>query len=100
MVLVEARVFGGDDGVLEVGRDLAEWHELVAFAIGLAMNPGLHAALHVHRSCGRVDPSSSHKGQRGKRPENDYRDDNPSNEGAEDTLATRTLICHIWSISG
>jgi len=35
--------------VLEVGRDLAERNELVAFVIRSVVNPGLQAALYVHR---------------------------------------------------
>src|SRR5580704_4766341 len=39
VMLVEARVFGGDHGVLEIGRDSAEWNEIVAFVVRLAMDP-------------------------------------------------------------
>src|SRR5215469_2196905 len=56
MVLVEVRVLCGDDSVLEVGRDLGERNELVAFAIRREVTPGLQAALDVHRGCGWVDP--------------------------------------------
>jgi hypothetical protein len=48
--------------VLEVRGDLVEGNELVAFVIGLALNPGLHAALDVHGGGRRVDPSSSYEG--------------------------------------
>ena len=41
VVLVEAGVLGGDHRVLQVGRDLSEWNELVAFAIGRAVNQRL-----------------------------------------------------------
>jgi len=99
MVMVEARVLRGDDSVLEVGRDLAERNELVAFAIRLVMNPGLHAALDVYCGCGWVDPSSSHKGQRGKRPKKQHSDDKPSDEGPEEALATRRLSACGWSCS-
>src|SRR4029077_9962590 len=40
MVLVEVRVLGGDYSVLEIGRDLAERNEFVAFAIRLLGNSG------------------------------------------------------------
>jgi hypothetical protein len=83
MVLVEARVLRGDDSVLEIGRDLAERNEFVAFVIRRVVNPGLQAALDVHRGCRRVDPPGGHKDQRGKRPEKHHSDDKPSK------LATR-----------
>lgn len=62
VVLVEARVLGGDDSVLEIGRDLAEWDEGVAGAVGLVVYPGLQAALDVDRGGGWVDPPRGHKG--------------------------------------
>ena len=68
MVLVEACVLRGDDGVLEIGRDLAERNKFVAFLIRRAVNPGLHAALDVHGGGRWVDPPGGHKEQRGKRP--------------------------------
>ena len=49
MVLVEARVLGGDYRVLEIELDLVERNEFVAFVIGSAVNPGLQPALEVHR---------------------------------------------------
>jgi len=39
MVLVEARVFRGDDSVLKIERDLAERDEFVSFVIRRAVNP-------------------------------------------------------------
>ena len=57
MVLVEVRVFSGYYSVLEIGRDLAERNEFVAFAIGRVVNPGLKTALDVNRGCGWVDPA-------------------------------------------
>jgi len=41
MVLVEASVLSGDDSMLEIGGDLAERKECVAFAIGRVVYPGL-----------------------------------------------------------
>ncbi len=61
MMLVEALVLGGDDGVLHVGRDLAQGNELVAQAIRLVMNPGLDAPLHVDRGGRRIDPLQRHE---------------------------------------
>jgi len=57
VVVVEVGVLGGDYGVLEIGRDLAERNEFVAFAIGRVVNPGLKTALDVNRGCGWVDPA-------------------------------------------
>jgi hypothetical protein len=48
-VLVEARVLRGDYSVLEIGGDLAEGNEFVAFVIRSVVNPGLQVALDVHR---------------------------------------------------
>src|SRR6516164_8666652 len=56
MVLVEARVFRGDDSMLEIGRDLAQRNEFVRRVV----NPSLQAALQVHRGGWWVDPPSSH----------------------------------------
>ncbi len=75
MVLVETRVFSGDDGVLKIGRDLAERNEFVAFLIRRTMNPSLHAALDVHCGCRWVDPSGGHKKQHGKRPKKQCTDE-------------------------
>jgi len=83
MMLVEARVFRGDDSVLEIERDLAQRNEFVSFLIGRAVNQGLQAALHVH-CCGRwVDPSGGNKDQRGEQPKKRCSEDKPSNEGSE-----------------
>src|ERR1019366_4574848 len=78
MVLVEARVLCGDYSVLEIGRNLVERNEFVAFAIRRVVNPGLQAALDVHRGRRWVDPPGGHKDQRGKRPKEHYADDKPS----------------------
>ena len=84
VVLVEVRVLCGDYGVLEIGRDLAERNEPVAFAIGRVVNPGLQAALDVYRGCRWVNPSGGHKDQRGKRPKQHQADDEPSNTRPEE----------------
>jgi len=60
MVLVEARVFRGDDSMLEIGRDLAQRNEFVSFLIRRVVNPSLQAALQVHRGGWWVDPPGSH----------------------------------------
>jgi hypothetical protein len=64
MVLVEVRVLCGDYSVLEIGRDLVQRNEFVAFAIRRVVNPGLQAPLDVHRGCRWVDPPGGHKDQR------------------------------------
>ena len=66
MVLIEARVFGGDDSVLEIRRDLVERNEPVALAIRRVVNPGLQPAFDVHRGCWWVDPPGGDKDEHGK----------------------------------
>jgi hypothetical protein len=60
------------------------------------MNPGLQAALHVHRGGRWVDPPGSHKEQHGKRPEKRHSDEKPSNEGSERAFPKRGLGVCIW----
>ena len=61
MMQVEARILGGDDSVLEIGRNLIEGNELVTLLVWLAARPGLHATLDLHRGRGRVDPFGGHQ---------------------------------------
>ena len=96
VVLVEARVLRGDYSVLEIGRDLAERNELVAFVIGRVVNPGLQSALDVYRGCRWVDPAGGDKNQRGKQPSKHCADGKPSNKGSEKTLAKRSLAGYVW----
>jgi hypothetical protein len=103
MVMVEVRVLCGDYSVLEVGRDLAQRNEFVAFAVRRAVNRGLQAALDVHGSCWRVDPPGGHKNQRGKRPKKRHADDKPSNKGSEQACPKRGFgVCvgHCSDIQG
>ena len=98
MMLIEARVLGGDNGVLKIGRDLAERNEFVARPIRLAVDKGLQAALDVDGGCRWVDPSHGHKRERGKRPKKRDSDREPSDQGSkrrsERTLAKRRLdVC-------
>jgi len=64
------------------------------------MNPGLHAALHVHCGCGWVDPAGGNKDECGERPQKHDADDKPSNNGAERAWSRRGLggwvrdFCH------
>src|SRR5579863_7277030 len=91
MVLVEARVLRGDYGVLEMGLDLAERNECVAFVIWSVVNPCLQMALDVH-SCSRwVDPADGQKNQRSKQPNEGHADGKPSNKGSEGTSVKRGL---------
>jgi hypothetical protein len=53
----------------------------------------------VYRGCGRVDPPSGHKEQRGKRPKKHCGDDKPSDEGPQTTFAARGLAACGWSCS-
>jgi len=69
VVLVEAGVFGGDDGVLEVGGDASEGNEVVDGGVGSGGEPGLDAALDVDRGGGRVDETESGEGEGGEQPE-------------------------------
>ena len=85
MVQVEAGVLRGDDSVLEIRRYLAERNEPVAFVIGRVVNPGLHAALDVHRGCRRVDPPGGKKGEHGKRPKKSETQAEQENEGSKKT---------------
>ena len=96
MMLVEARVFRGDDRMLEIGRDLAQRNEFVSFVIRRVVNPGLQAALHVHRGGRWVDPPGRYENQRSKRPKKRHSDEKPSNEGPEKTSSTRGVGVCCW----
>jgi hypothetical protein len=96
MVLVEACVLRCDYCVLEIGRDLAERNEFVVFMIRSVVNPGLQAALDVHRGRRWVDPPGGQKDQCGKRPNKHRADGKPSNKGSEKTLAKRCLGVCVW----
>jgi hypothetical protein len=91
MVLVEARVLRGNDGVLQIGRDLAERNECVAFVARRVVYPGLQAALDMYGGCRRVDPPGGHKGQRGKQPKKRPSDDQPSDRRLKKTPPRRGL---------
>jgi hypothetical protein len=52
------------------------------------VNPSLYVALHMHSGGRRVDPSSSHESQRGKRPKEHHPDDQPTKRGSEEVLPT------------
>jgi len=89
MVLVEARVLGGDHGVLQMGRDLAERKEFIAFVIRSAVSPGLQAALDVHGGGRRVDPAGGDEDEGGNRPEKREADDDPFENGSKRALTTQ-----------
>jgi hypothetical protein len=78
-MLVEVRVFGSDNSVLEIRRDLAQGYESVSLVIRLVSNPSLQAALHVHRGRRWVDPFGSYKDQYSKQPKKRQSNGNPSN---------------------
>ena len=96
MVLVEARVFRGDDSMLEIGRDLTQRNEFVSFVIGRVVNPGLQASLRVHGGGRWVDPAGSHKDQPRKRPKKCHSDEKPSNEGSKKAFPKRGLDVCVW----
>jgi hypothetical protein len=98
MVLVKALVLGGDDSVLEIGRNLAERDECIAFAIRSVVNPGLYAALDVHCGCRWVDPPGGQKKQCGKHPKKHYAEAKPSKE-TEITLPKQGLGARLWPLS-
>ena len=99
MMLVEARVFGGDDRMLEIGRDLTQRNEFVLLVIRRVVNPGLQAALQVHRGGRWVDPPGSHKDQCSKRPKKRHSEDEPPKKGSEKAFAKRGLGVCVWIFS-
>jgi hypothetical protein len=86
-VLVEARVFSGDHGVLEVGRDLAEGNEFVVLVVGRAVDEGLEAALDVDSGRRRVDPLGSDEGERGGEPGSDEGEGKAEKDGSDKMFA-------------
>ena len=99
MMLVKARVFRGDDRVLEIGRDLDQRDEFVPFVIRRVVNPRLQAAFQVHRGGRWVDPPGSHEEQRSKRPKKRHSDEKASNEGSERDFPMRSLGGCVWIFS-
>jgi hypothetical protein len=99
MMLVEARVFRGDDSMLEIGRDLAQSNEFVSFVIWRVVNPRLHAALYANCGGRWVDPPGGHKDQYSNRPKKRHPEDNPSKEGSEKASPKRGLIVCVWIFS-
>jgi len=99
MMLVEAGVFRGDNRMLEIARDLLKPDELVSFVIGLALDPGLEAALHVHGGCRRVDPSRGHQDHRSSRPKRQCGEQKPSNKPSDEAFRRRGLGARVWGFS-
>jgi hypothetical protein len=94
VMLIEARVFRRDYGVLEIGRDLPQRNEFVSLTIRPVMNPGLQAPLHVHGGGRRLDPPRSHKEQRSKRPKKRQSDEKTSYEESQREFPKRGLrVC-------
>jgi hypothetical protein len=56
VVLAEARVFSGDNGVLKLPGDTGDGDRLVALGVALAGEPGLDAALDLDGSGEGRDP--------------------------------------------
>jgi hypothetical protein len=61
MVLVEARVFRGDDSVLKIGLYLTERNKFIAFAVLRALSPGLQATLDLQCGGRGIDPAGRQK---------------------------------------
>src|ERR1700687_3350699 len=99
MMLVEAGVFRCDDSMLKIGRDLPQRNEFESFVIRRVMNPGLQAALYVHRGGRWVDPAGSHKDQHRKRPKKRHSDEKASYEESERAFPKRGLGVRIWIFS-
>src|SRR5689334_6224498 len=99
MVLIEAPVLRDNDGMLQIGRDLAERNKLVAFPILRVVKPGLETALDVHCGCRWVDPPRGEKDHRGKRPRKHHTDDKPAYKGSKKPLPKRRLGVSIWPFS-
>jgi hypothetical protein len=73
---------------------LTERNEFVAFAIRRVVNPGLQAALDVHRGGRWVDPPGGYEHQRGKQPKKNHADDEPSNKGSKEAPSMWVLgVC-------
>lgn len=88
MVLVEACVFSGYDGVLKFGRDFAEWKEAVALVVRRAMDEGLNPALRLDGSGGWIDPTESDKRESSEDPGEGETDDDreqnvPESDGSK-----------------
>src|SRR5579875_353988 len=98
MVLVEAGVLGGHGGVLQIGRDLAEGDERIALVIGLAVNPGLQAALEVHGGGWRVDPAGGYEHQRAEQPEQRNAGGKPADSRLKAGSSVRWFdpCCRAW----
>jgi hypothetical protein len=86
MVLVKAGILCGDDSVLEIGRDLSEGHEFVAFVIRRVVDPALQVALDLHCGCRWIDPPDGYKHQHGKQPKKRCAEAKPSNKEDERAL--------------
>jgi len=80
VMLVKACILGGDDGVLQVGRDLAERNEFVTLLVGDIVEPGLYSPLHVDSGRGRVDPAEPDQQQRKERPQQERAEENPPDD--------------------
>jgi len=63
------------------------------------VNPGLQAALDVHRGGRWVDPPGSHKDQHSKRPKQRHSDEKPSNEASEKAFPKGSLGAYVWIFS-
>lgn len=68
VVLIEACVFSGDDGVLEFRGDLRDGKKSVPLVIWNAVEQGLNPALCLNCCGGWVDPAQGDEGEGGEGP--------------------------------
>jgi len=92
VMLIEARVFCGDYGVLEIGGDLFEGNEPVALVIRRVVNPGLHSALDVHYGCGWINPPHGNEDEHGKRPKQSETECKKESKGAKKAAPLESFV--------
>lgn len=93
---VKARVLSGDDGVLEVGRDLIHGDEDVALMIGSAVEEGLHAAFDADGGGGRVNEAQGDESERGKQPSGDQDEHQKEQCESHEVFAGQRLDSLEW----
>jgi hypothetical protein len=78
---------------------LVQRDEFVSFVVWRVVNPGLQAALHMHRGGRWVDPPGSHKEQNSKRPKKHRSQEKPSSKGSESAFPMRGIRRYVWNFS-
>src|SRR5690242_19365184 len=77
VVFIKASIFRGDNGMLEIERDLAQRDKFISLVVRRLMNPRLDMALNVNGCCRRIDPADGYNDQRAKGPSTEHPDDEP-----------------------